>query len=693
VGRTVHFVYGLQPQRQPFPLVHVLAVESARQVLRPDRILFHVQEAPSGEYWDRLRPHIELAPIEPIPGVAERCVDPIVARYVYAHHADVVRLDALLAHGGLYLDIDTLTVADFPEEWWSAPFVLGREPINMTLDDGRTSHSLLNAVMLAQPGATFAREWRDRIVDAMDGSWSAHSCELAARLANRMPGEVTVLPEVAFSRFAPEPAALQALLMPSPASRQPDLTGSYVLHLCQHLWWDRERTDFLPWLAGADIDDSYVRDGLSVYARCARRFLPDHPPHAGSAPVAGNGDARPPGDCICYVGHDGSSGYGVVAHRAVRAMRSAGQHVTWQALHGGPDAAGWWRWWVGEPVHSAHLEADNLGGPCEVLIGHSPPDHASYYRRLYQPDRYVCHTVWETDRIPPSWVPLLNGSAGRVDAVVVPTDWNAATFREGGVETPIHVVPHIAAPAELRSADADLGLDLDDDDFVFYMLSVWSPRKNIDLAVEAFLRAFTASDPVVLVIKAEARVQQRLDRPPPAPNARESFTWWHLLQKVREARRPPRIVLATEWWPAERVAALHRRGDCYFALPHSEGWGLGAFDAVTLAKPVITTGWGGPLAYLGDDYPGLVSGRLVETTALGADRAANWFEPDVDHAVELLQDIFRDRGDRNRAARNALAERVTRECSPERVASLLAAACGFAMGKPLRPLVPEPGAP
>ena len=29
----------------------------------------------------------------------------------------------------------------------------------------------------------------------------------------------------------------------------------------------------------------------------------------------------------------------------------------------------------------------------------------------------------------------------------------------------------------------------------------------------------------------------------------------------------------------------------------------------------------------------------------------------------------------------------------ERVASLLAAACGFAMGKPLRPLVPEPGGP
>ena len=484
VSRTIHFVYGLQPQREPFPLVHFLAVESARTVLRPERILFHVQEVPHGPYWDRVRPHVELARIEPIPGVVERCVDPFVAKYLYAHHADVVRLDALFEHGGLYLDIDTLTIADFPAEWWSARFVVGREPISVRLDDGRSSHALLNAVMLAQPGATFARAWRDRIVEAMDGSWSAHSCELAARLADRMPHEVTVLPEIAFSRFAPAPAPLQALLMPSPANRQPDLTGSYVLHLCQHLWWDRERTDFLPWLAGADIDEAYIRDGLSVYARCARPFLPDQPGRA-----AANGDTAPSSDRICYVGHDGSSGYGVVAHRAVRAMRGAGQHVAWQPLYGGPDGRGWWRWWVSEPEHSADLGHDRVGGPCEVLIGHSPPDHASYYRDRYEPDRYVAHTVWETDRIPPSWVPLLNGSEGRVDAVVVPTEWNAAAFREGGVETPIYVVPHIAAPDALRSADADLGFNLDDNEFVFYMVSVWSPRKSIELAVEAFERA------------------------------------------------------------------------------------------------------------------------------------------------------------------------------------------------------------
>ena len=113
---------------------------------------------------------------------------------------------------------------------------------------------------------------------------------------------------------------------------------------------------------------------------------------------------------------------------------------------------------------------------------------------------------------------------------------------------------------------------------------------------------------------------------------------------------------------------------------------------MTLAKPVITTGWGGPLAYLGNDYSGLVSGRLVETTALGLDRPAQWFEPDVDHAVELLRDIVENR-DRRTAARNALAERVTNECSPERIASLLAAACDLSRKGPARSLLPGPDAP
>ena len=300
MGRLVHFVYGLRPQDGPFPLLHYLAIASALEVLDPDRIIVHTGEIPYGFYWDLIRPHIEVLRIAHIPGVDERSrADRFVAHYRYAHHADVVRLDVLLRHGGLYLDIDTLTIAPLPDDWWSAPFVIGAEPIRITLEDGREVASLLNAVMLSRPDSEFAKVWRDLIVESMDGSWSAHSCELAARLADEHPHAVRVLPCEAFARFPPSPAGLRALLVDPVADRvasagsggasdgasgrasgggpgAPGLDGSFVLHLCEHLWGEEGRTDFVPSLSTHAIDERYVREGTTQYALAARRFLPDH---------------------------------------------------------------------------------------------------------------------------------------------------------------------------------------------------------------------------------------------------------------------------------------------------------------------------------------------------------------------------------------------------------------------------------
>lgn len=48
VPRTVHFVFGLAPQVEPFHLVHYVAIESCRQILTPDRILLHYKHLPYG---------------------------------------------------------------------------------------------------------------------------------------------------------------------------------------------------------------------------------------------------------------------------------------------------------------------------------------------------------------------------------------------------------------------------------------------------------------------------------------------------------------------------------------------------------------------------------------------------------------------------------------------------------------------
>ena len=47
----------------------------------------------------------------------------------YAHHSDFVRLDALLARGGVHADIDTIFVRPSPDDLLAQPFMIAREPV------------------------------------------------------------------------------------------------------------------------------------------------------------------------------------------------------------------------------------------------------------------------------------------------------------------------------------------------------------------------------------------------------------------------------------------------------------------------------------------------------------------------------------------------------------------------------------
>jgi hypothetical protein len=199
--------------------------------------------------------------------------DPDVAPYRYAHHADVLRLDLLAETGGLYADIDTLFVRRPPDAWWDRPTVIGKEA-HVPDPSGRTLEpSVSNAWMMARPGAPFVARWREQIMGAMDGTWSNHSCRLATRLAGQYPDEVQVEPVERFSPYAHTPAGMRALLEEPlvPAA----LAETTSVHLCAHLWWDRDRRDFVRF-SSCDASEAALQRGDTPLATLARPFLPAH---------------------------------------------------------------------------------------------------------------------------------------------------------------------------------------------------------------------------------------------------------------------------------------------------------------------------------------------------------------------------------------------------------------------------------
>jgi glycosyltransferase involved in cell wall biosynthesis len=367
-----------------------------------------------------------------------------------------------------------------------------------------------------------------------------------------------------------------------------------------------------------------------------------------------------------YVAEDAPTGYGDAADRLVRAVRGSGTRVEYR---------GWSNTRAGAAPALVPFSRDPLPAeeapPGAPTVAHLVPEYYPLVQSVVDGGPFVAHTVWESDRLPQHWPELLN----RTDLVVVPTVWNRDVFVDSGVRAPVAVVPHVATVPDPGDGGAGLGLDVDD--FVFYTIGRWDERKAVFLAIEAYLRAFTADDPVVLVVK----TGPRLEMPPGewgAGNPLSFTTPWQVASLVRQFRNPARVHLEVETWTDDRVAGLHARGDCYLTLARGEGWGIGAFDASAYGNPVVATGWGGFLEYLDDESAFLVDHTLtaVEHNAFASySRDQEWAAPDVDHAVDVLRAVVAD-PDAARARAALARDRVLDRYAPVRVATTFLDALG-----------------
>lgn len=366
---------------------------------------------------------------------------------------------------------------------------------------------------------------------------------------------------------------------------------------------------------------------------------------------------------IRYASEFDHSGYAVAARRYVRALIAAGVSLHWDPLVNTHDG----RVLTDRSTAASSALRDLAAQPrlpqgfeAEATIAHCMP---MSWRRLFDElpsRRRIGQTVWETETVPTRWHRELDPA----DELWVPTRWNADTLRRGGWAKPLQVVPHIVDLAPT----APPPLDLPDDVTVFVTIAAWEQRKRPDLTVEAFLRAFTTDDPVVLVVKTGPRVQSWF-----TASAAERATWWQVMQLVKQHSRPAGVHLVTEVWTDEHMAGLVDRADAYITLTATEGWGLGAFDAATRGVPVVITGWGGQREWLADDAPFVVPYQVVP--ADHPDRSMfepgmTWAAADVDAAAAMLRAIHLDRGAARRASA-PMATRLQRQYSPEAVGSLM----------------------
>ena len=178
IPKIIHFIY--LPGR-PFSFVHFLAIYTAWKVNRPDFIYFHHTEEPTGKWWALARPLLRL---NRVPDVTEVFGNPVTYP---AHKADIIRLEMLRQHGGIYLDLDVICINPFDPLLQHAT-VMGIEP----------GTGLCNAVILAQAQAPFIARWQDQYRTFDGRRWNHHSVVLPGQMAKESPEQIELADKYKF---------------------------------------------------------------------------------------------------------------------------------------------------------------------------------------------------------------------------------------------------------------------------------------------------------------------------------------------------------------------------------------------------------------------------------------------------------------------------------------------------------------
>src|SRR5437588_4669094 len=138
IPKVLHYCFGMSSDfgGKPWSLIHHVCLASAVQRIKPDNVFFYHEYEPTGPWWE-----LSKALVQPVKITAPAEVFGKPLLHV-AHKSDLVRLQKLIEHGGIYLDADVLVQRSF-DDLLQFPAVLGREG----------EWGTANAVILAEPGS------------------------------------------------------------------------------------------------------------------------------------------------------------------------------------------------------------------------------------------------------------------------------------------------------------------------------------------------------------------------------------------------------------------------------------------------------------------------------------------------------------------------------------------------------------
>lgn len=332
---------------------------------------------------------------------------------------------------------------------------------------------------------------------------------------------------------------------------------------------------------------------------------------------------------IKYIGQSGTSGYASAAKGYLADYVLRNVSVSWTPLIF--DSS------INDKNHYVDALAESTIGISynryNTLIVHSTPDIWGNLIKDYSNnvENIIGYCTWETNKLPSTWVDLIN----IVPEVWVPSSFNKECFINSGVKSNIKVVPHIWHHQPLFNKTYvtiynHLKNPVPKDKYTFYSIGELNFRKGIEDLICVFDKFNDVYPDTQLLLKLHYKDYHAVNK---------QYCIDRINKITNKLGKSIHVILDN--LSNKDILGLHSFCDCYVSLNKGEGFGLTIFDAFNYGKKVITTGYGGQVDFLGNNYIGLVKYKIDKVSGMDSfstnySSDQEWAYPDLDHAYELM---------------------------------------------------------
>jgi mannosyltransferase OCH1-like enzyme len=172
IPNIVHFNYGLMEQEEDFLFVYYIAVLSCKLINNPEKIYFHYHYEPKGQWWKKTKELVDLIKIDVPLSIGTKSIKKV------AHKSDIARMQILKKYGGIYLDIDTISIRSYKDLLHNKFFIA-----NEITESGKNK-GLCNAIMGTEPEGSFITNWWNNYEEHFDpDGWQESSTILPFHLS------------------------------------------------------------------------------------------------------------------------------------------------------------------------------------------------------------------------------------------------------------------------------------------------------------------------------------------------------------------------------------------------------------------------------------------------------------------------------------------------------------------------------